>query len=88
MDGDDIALCNELFQRNSTAHFLFQRPSRFDGDKRVIADDIHPQRKRVVCHHSANGAQADDAQRLAFDFRPYKAFFLRFDGFCHTLLAL
>ena len=71
-----ISLCatscsSETARRTS----FFQRPSRFDGDKGIIANDVHPQRKRIVCHHSANGTQADYAQCFALDFRAYKAFF-------------
>ena len=49
-------------------HAVIQVQRAADGEVRVVADDVHAQLHGGVCHHHADGAQADDAQRLAQHF--------------------
>ena len=53
-----------------------QAPGGLGGNVRVVAKHVRAQVDGGVGHQRADGAQADDAERLAEDLWPAKAFFL------------
>ena len=47
-----------------------QHERRVDGQRRVIADDLHAEVGRRVGHERADGAEPDDAERFTLDLLP------------------
>ena len=50
------------------AHGAGELPGVFHGDVGIVAQHVHAQRHARVGHQHADGAQADDAERLALQF--------------------
>ena len=63
-----------------------QTPCGVDGDERVAADHLHPQPDGGVGDEAADGAQADDAQRLAEQLGADESAFALFDELFDALL--
>ena len=55
-------------------HGTGKAPRSLDGNERVVAVHIHVKVNRGVRHQGANGAQADDAELFAHNFRACEGF--------------
>ena len=79
MQTDKIGALDEIVNAGRPAHLRGQSPGRFDGNVRVVADDIHAELDSRFGQFGADGAQADNAQRAAPQFVADEALFARLD---------
>ena len=69
MDGDIIAVCEDLIQLGNVLDRTGERKRTVNRQIRVIAPYLHIQANRRIGYLDADRTQADDAQLLARDFR-------------------
>ena len=68
MDGNVIALGEDLLPADGVPHAAGEAPGRIDRQERVEAVHLHPEGMGGVGHQTADGAQADNTQLLTLDF--------------------
>ena len=87
VQADEVGALDEVVDAGRLAHLRRQAPGGFDGDFRVVADDLHAQRDRRFGELRADGAEADDAQRAAAQFVPDEIFLAGFDLLVQRLVV-
>ena len=69
MNGDVVAVCENLVQLGNVLDRAVELECAVNRQVRVIAPDLHIQANSRVCNLNADRTQTDDAQLLAGDFR-------------------
>ena len=69
MNGDVVAVCENLVQLGNVLDRAVELECAVNRQVRVIAPDLHIQANSRICNLNADRTQTDDAQLLAGDFR-------------------
>ena len=69
MNGDVVAVCENLVQVGNVLDRAVELECAVNRQERVVAPYFHVERNGCVCDLDADGAETDDAELLARDFR-------------------
>ena len=84
MDGDVVTVFINGLQIHGPVHQAGQRERRVYGQEGIVAEDGHAQLGGDIGHLHADGAQADDAQHLAGEFRAHELALALLHHFLHV----
>ena len=87
MNRDVIALSAEFLERSRMARLFCDPPGAVYREVGIVAVDLHAERNRRIRDFRADGAEADDAELFAADFRADKLLFPLLGKFCDIRLA-
>ena len=86
--GNIIRFCIDSIVIVCLANRTGDRPSVFNGDIRVAADNLHLDIACGVCNHTADRAETDNAESFALDFGADELAFALFNLLCNVGSAL